>query len=108
MLDRLAQFSARRRSPAGVLGGEVLPEEGVVDVAAAVEVDERLEGDLLRGGGRGGEFVRSRVVGCYVCLVVVFVVELHYAAGDGGLEGGVVVCRGEKGGWLVESLRGKL
>lgn len=27
---------------------------------------------------------------------MVFVVEFHYAAGNGGFEGGVVICRGIK------------
>lgn len=74
-------------------------------MAAAVEVDEWLEGDL---GGRvsgGGELFGCVVVGGYVCLVVFGVVEFHYLAGDGGLEGAVVVfwclrsAGGEGGGW---------
>ncbi len=64
----------------------------MVDVAAAVEVDEGLEGDLGCGvGGGGGELLGCVVVGCYVGLVVFGVVEFHYLAGDGGLEGAVVV-----------------
>lgn len=59
---------------------QILPEQRVVDVAAAVEVDEGLQGDLLRGGGGRGEFFGGGVVGVYVGLVVVFVVEFHYAA----------------------------
>jgi len=74
----------------------------VVDVPAAVEIDEGLQGDLLgdgvraAGGGGGGglqlaELGGEVVEGVDVGGVVVFVVELHDAAGDGGLEGGVVV-----------------
>jgi len=73
-------------------------------VPAAVEIDEGLQGDLLgdgvraTGGGGGGggglqlaELGGEVVEGVDVGGVVVFVVELHDAAGDGGLEGGVVV-----------------
>ncbi len=72
----------------------------MVDVPAAVEIDEGLQGDLLgdgarAGGGGGGlqlaELGGEVVEGVDVGGVVVFVVELHDAAGDGGLEGGVVV-----------------
>ena len=61
-------------------------------MAAAVEVDERLQGDFLGGGGGGVEFFDGGVVAVYVGLVVFGVMELHYLAGDGGFEGGVVVC----------------
>jgi hypothetical protein len=85
------------RGLAAALGGgrEVLPEEGVVDVAAAVEVDEGLQGDL------GGDVVlllglcdllAEVVERGHVGVVVVLVVELHDLAADGGLEGAVVVC----------------
>ncbi len=60
-------------------------------MAATVEIDERLEGDLFCGGGCGGEFFGGGVVAVDVGLVVVFVVEFHDFAGDGGFEGGVVV-----------------
>lgn len=63
-------------------------------MAAAVEVDEGLEGDLgggVAGGGGGGELFGCVVVGGYVCLVVFGVVQFHNLAGDGGLKGAVVV-----------------
>lgn len=65
----------------------------MVDVAAAVEIDERLQGDL-RGGGIGcrGKFFRGRVVGVDVGVVVPLMVQFHYFARDGGFEGAVVVC----------------
>ena len=67
----------------------------MVDVAAAVEVDEGLEGDLLGWGGGGrccsGELFGGGVVGVYVCGVVFAVVEFHYLTRDGGFEGGVGV-----------------
>ena len=88
--------SARWRTPAAEFsGGEVLPEEGVVEVAAAVEVDEGLQGNFLGGGDGGVEFLGGGVVAVHVGLVVLRVVELHYLPGDGGFEGGVVI-------WFVE------
>ena len=84
--------TARGASPAaGFRGREVLPEKGVIEVAAAVEVDEGLQGDFLSGGGGGVEFLGGGVVAVYVGLVVLRVVELHYLPGDGGFEGGVVI-----------------
>lgn len=61
---------------------------------AAVEVDQRLQGDLRRDvrlGLRGRELFGEGVEGGYVGLVVFAVVELHDLAGDGGFERGVVV-----------------
>lgn len=76
------------------VGGEVLPEEGVVDVATAVEVQQR----SLSGGGLGvaiglgvTEGLDGSVEAVDVCLVVLGVVKLHDLAGDGGLERTVVV-----------------
>ena len=72
----------------------------MIDVAAAVEVDHGLQGDLLgdgfgAGGGRGGlELAKlgGKVVeGRYVGIVMIFMVELHDFAGDRGFEGGIVV-----------------
>lgn len=103
-LDLLPQLPARRLPPTTAPGRQVLPKQAVVDVPAAVEIDEGLQGDLLgdgvraTGGGGGGggglqlaELGGEVVEGVDVGGVVVFVVELHDAAGDGGLEGGVVV-----------------
>lgn len=95
IIDSLREGAGRGLAAALVGRGQVLPEEGVVDVAATVEVDEGLEGDLggdvllfFGFGHLGGEVV----VGGYVGVVVVFVVELHDFAADGGLEGAVVIC----------------
>ena len=61
---------------------------------AAVEVDERLQGDLRcwigRGGG-GGKLLGEVVVRVYIGLVMLAVVELHDLAGDGGLESAIVI-----------------
>lgn len=82
-INGLGESTGRRLAATGALRGEVLPEEGVVCVAAAVEVDGGLEGDL------------SGDVGCLDCLlhlldgivvvrdvglVVHVVMELHYFA----------------------------
>ena len=95
LIDSIAQLSTRWLAAAGRLGGQVLPEQGVVDVPAAVEVDERLQSDLRgwvgRGGG-GGELFGEVVVRVYISLVMLAVVELHDLAGDGGLESAIVIC----------------
>jgi len=97
LVDRRRKLS--RRGLAAALAGrrEVLPEERVVDVATAVEVDERLEGDLLLDGFDGGgglgflELGGEVVEGGDVGVVVVLVVEFHYFAADGGLEGAIII-----------------
>ena len=66
----------------------------MVDVTTAVEINHRLQGNLrsdilLRLGGL--ELLGGGVEAVDVGLVVVLVVELHDLAGDGGLEGAVVV-----------------
>lgn len=76
------------------VGGEVLPEERVVDVAATVEVEER----GLRSGRLGvvlglrlGQSLDGGVEAVDVGLVVLGVVQLHDLARDGGLESGIVI-----------------
>ena len=65
-------------------------------MAAAVEVDQGLQGDLrldvffLLGFG---DLLAEVVEGGYVGVVVVLVVQLHDLAGDGGFERAVVVWR---------------
>lgn len=88
LINRLGQRPRRRRAPALVLRRQVLPEQRVVEVAAAVEVDQRLQGDLGRDVGaglRGRHLFRRVVEGVDVGVVVVLVVELHDFAGDGWL-----------------------
>ena len=66
----------------------------MIDVAAAVEVDERLQGDLgldVLFLSCFGQLLCEVVEGGYVGLVVLAVVELHDLAGDGGFEGAIVV-----------------
>lgn len=93
---RLADFGHQgRRGAAGVgvvgaAGRQVLPEQRVVDVAAAVELDgvlqRNLPGDVV--GRRGGRVRLERVVEVrHVGLVVLAVVQLHDLLGDAGLQG---------------------
>ena len=80
LIDSIAQLSTRGLAAPGGFGGQVLPEERVVDVPAAVEVDERLQSNLrcrVRGGGSGSELLGEVVVGVHVGLVVFAMVELH-------------------------------
>lgn len=74
-------------------GREVLPEEGVVDVASAVEVEEGGGGGGFLGVA-GGDGVEGAVEAGHVGLVVFLVVEFHDLARDVGLEGAVVVWTG--------------
>lgn len=69
---------------------QVLPEEGVVDVATAVETDLLLQADQggniarLSGRGLGGE---GGIEIVNVGLVMLLMVQLHDLLGDHGLEG---------------------
>lgn len=95
VVDSLGQRARGGVTAAGALGRQVLPEEGVVDVPAAVEVDGGFQGDLGRHvvlGLRLVQLLERGVVVGHVGVVVVLVVQLHDLARDGGLEGAVVVC----------------
>lgn len=77
------------------VGGEVLPEERVVDVATAVEVDERCLGSGSLGVALGlglSEGLDCGVEAVDVGLVVLGVVELHDLARDVRLESAIIVC----------------
>ena len=67
--------------------GEVLPEEGVVDVAAAIELERGLEADAVARGDSLGVRVLGGVEAVHVRLVVLQVVQLHDLAGYMRLEG---------------------
>jgi len=93
-VDSLGQRAGGSSTTAGVLGSQVLPEEGVVKVATAVEVDGRLQSNL------GGDVVLVlgllELLNCIVVVgdigvVVVLVVQLHDLAGDRGLQSTIVV-----------------
>jgi len=94
-INSLGQTARWRLAAAGVLGRQVFPEERVVDVAAAVEVDERLCCDLrldVAGLDCFGHFLGLCVERGYVGVVVLAVVQLHDLAADGWLQRAVVVC----------------
>lgn len=115
-IDGFPKLAARRLPAAFALGRQVLPEQAVVDVAAAVEVDDGLQSNLVGDGFGGvellrrGELLGRGVEGVDVGVVVLGVVELHDLAGYGRLEGGVVIWKrgGEKVSCvsLVGGLRG--
>lgn len=93
-VDSLGQSTGWGLTTASALGSQVLPEEGVVQVATTVEVDEGLQGNL---GGNVTlvlsllELLNSGVVAGDIGVVVVLVVQLHDLAVDGGLQGAIVV-----------------
>lgn len=93
-VNSLGQRTRWSLTTAGVLRGQVLPEERVVQVATTVEVDGGLEGDLGRDITLGLsllELLKGIVVVGDIGVVVVLVVELHDLAGDGGLKSSIVV-----------------
>jgi hypothetical protein len=79
--------------PAG--RGKVLPEQGVVEVASAMEVEERRDaGSLCKIAlalGLGDRLQRG-VETSHIGLVVLLVVQLHDLTGDVRLKGTIVVC----------------
>jgi hypothetical protein len=93
-VNGLGQSAGGGLATASTLGGQVLPEEGVVKVTTAVEVDGGLESNLgsdvtLVLGLL--ELLNGVVVVGDIGVVVVLVVNLHDLAGDGGLQSAVVV-----------------
>lgn len=94
VLNRLCKSTGRRLASALGLRCQVLPEEGVVEVATAVEVDQGGQGD---GGGDVTALLGRRhllggvVVGIDIGLVMLRVVKLHDLARDRRLEGAKVV-----------------
>lgn len=94
-VESYQELALRLTTAALAVGGEVLPEEGVVDVTTAVEVEQR----GLRSGSLGvalglslGEGLDGSVEAVDIGLMVLGVVKLHDLAGDVGLERAVVVC----------------
>lgn len=93
-VDGLGEGAGGGLTTAGALGGQVLPEEGVVQVTTAVEVDRRLQSNLGRDVTLSLSFLEllnGVVVVGDVGVVVVLVVDLHDLAGDGGLKSAIVV-----------------
>jgi len=76
-VDSLGQLAGWRLSTTLVLWRKVLPEQGVVEVTASVEVDERLNGDLCSyvvPSLGSSQLVGGVVVRVHVCVVVLAVV----------------------------------
>lgn len=93
-VNGLRQSPRRRLTTTSVLRGQVLPEQGVVQVSTAVEVDGGLEGDLSRDVVLGLgflELLHGIVVASHIGIMVVLVVQLHDLAADGRLQGAIVV-----------------
>ncbi len=91
------KLASRLTTTALAVGGKVLPEERVVDVATTVEVEEGSLGSSSLGVVLGlglGEGLDGGVEAVDVGLVVLGVVQLHDLARDGGLEGGIVIWEG--------------
>jgi len=91
VLDGLGELSL---GLASAIGGEVLPEHGVVGVAAQIEGEVLLpqvdRAEVPRVAG-GGQCLQGGVGPGDVGGVVLVVVELHDPPGDVRLKGGVVV-----------------
>ncbi len=102
IVNSLAKCSGRRFTTACVLWSKVLPEQRVVQMTTAMEVDERLDGNpgsRVVTGFRSSHLFCSIVVGVDVGVVVLGVVQLHDLAGDGWFESAIVVC--QKNGQLL-------
>ncbi len=102
--NSILQLTISEVSTSLVGGDQVLPENGVVQMSAAVELDDLLEGndgrDILLGLGLDELAERSVEVG-HVGVVVLGVVDLHDLSRDEGLELAIVVGEvgeGEVGG----------
>lgn len=93
-VNGLGKSTRRGLTTAGTLGGKVLPEESVVEVATAVEVDSGLESDLSSDIALSLgllQLLKGVVVAGHIGVVVVLVVNLHDLAGNGGLKSAIVV-----------------
>lgn len=95
VVDSSEELALGLTTTALAVGGEVLPEQAVVDVTTAVEVDKR----SLSGSSLGialviglGEGLDGGVEAVDVGLMVLGVVEFHDLAGNVRLEGAVIVC----------------
>ena len=98
VVDSSSKSTGRRLTTTSALGSQVLPEEGVVQVATAVEVDSRLEGNLGSNiilGLSLLNLLNGSIVVVDVGLVVSLVVDLHDLAGDRGLKGAIVILDGQ-------------
>lgn len=76
------------------IGGQVLPEKGVVKVATTVEVQKRTLSSgrfgVVRGKGLS-KHLAGGIEAVHIGLVVLGMMELHDLAGDEGLESSIVI-----------------
>ena len=84
--DLLLEGPRRELTTALALRGKVLPEERVIDVTAAIELESRLELDAVFGGVGLGIGLLGGVKAVDVGLMVLLVVKLHDLTGNVGLE----------------------
>lgn len=95
VVDGRSESTRRGLTTTSVLGGQVLPEESVVQVTTTVEVDGGLESNL---SGNVAlvlsllELLNGGIVVVDVGVVVSLVVKLHDLTGDGRLQSTIVVC----------------
>lgn len=93
---RYLNFASWLTTSSVLAGCQVLPEQCVVNVSTAVEVNQWLQrncrGNILLCLCSLNLF-EGGVVAVDIGLVVVLVVQLHDLAGDGGLECAIVVCK---------------
>jgi len=90
LLDGRLEWSITELAPGALALGrrrrEVLPEEGVVDMASTVELERSLKSDALLRGRCLRVGLLCGVESIYIRLVVLLVVKLHDLTGDEGLE----------------------
>jgi hypothetical protein len=105
LVDGSQKLALGLTTTALAVGSKVLPEEGVVDVTTAVEVEKR----SLSGSSLGvslvvglGDGVGSVVEASNVGLVVLGVVKLHDLARDVGLKSAIVVRKVRKSGLATD------
>jgi hypothetical protein len=94
VVDSLGELTCRGLATALRSRRKVLPEQRMVDVAAAVEVDHGLQSNLSLDVFLVFCFrnlLREVVERGHVGLMMLGVVQLHDLAGDGGLERAVVI-----------------
>ena len=81
LINGFGQTAGRRITTTLVLGGEVLPEQSVIPVPAAMEINQWLESNLGSNvvvGLSSRILVRSVVVGVHVGLMVLAVMQLGF------------------------------
>jgi len=88
----IRQFAAD--STVGTRLGQVLPEQGVVNVTTTIEFQSSLQGNSLLGGGSFLVSLGRGVKGVDVGLMVLRVVKLHDLLRDVGLESIVLIRQG--------------